>query len=139
VVILAREAGLDVSMEDVPIESLVPAALSDCSVDEYMAKLSDYDEDMTARFAEAAARGEVLRFVGVVDRATGKGSVELKSYTTEHPFGQLNGSDNMVCFHTKRYNQTPLVVRGPGAGAEVTAGGVFGDLLKLAAYLGAPS
>jgi aspartokinase/homoserine dehydrogenase 1 len=67
------------------------------------------------------------------------GGVELKTFKADHPFGTLNGSDNMVCFTTKRYCSTPLVVRGPGAGAEVTAGGVFGDLLKLAAYLGAPS
>lgn len=139
VVILAREAGLNISMEDVPVESLVPAELMECSIDEYMAKLPDYDQQMADKLAEAASRGEVLRFVGVVDRATGKGGVELKGYTAEHPFGQLNGSDNMVCFHTKRYNQTPLVVRGPGAGAEVTAGGVFADLFKLSAYLGAPS
>jgi len=67
------------------------------------------------------------------------GGVELKTFKADHPFGTLNGSDNMVCFTTMRYCSTPLVVRGPGAGAEVTAGGVFGDLLKLAAYLGAPS
>jgi aspartokinase/homoserine dehydrogenase 1 len=109
VVILAREAGLDVSMEDVPIDSLVPDALTECSVDEFMAKLPDYDDEMTGRLGEAAARGEVLRFVGVVDRATGKGSVELKSYTKEHAFGQLNGSDNMVCFHTKRLNSNLLL------------------------------
>lgn len=56
-----------------------------------------------------------------------------------HPFAQLSGTDNIISFTTKRYNKQPLVVRGPGAGPEVTAGGVFGDLLKLAAYLGAPS
>ena len=56
-----------------------------------------------------------------------------------HPFAQLSGTDNIISFTTQRYNKQPLVVRGPGAGPEVTAGGVFGDLLRLAAYLGAPS
>lgn len=57
----------------------------------------------------------------------------------DHPFAQLSGSDNIIAFTTQRYSQQPLIVRGPGAGAEVTAGGVFSDLLRLAAYLGAPS
>jgi homoserine dehydrogenase len=70
---------------------------------------------------------------------SGKGSVELRRYPKAHPFAQLNGTDNIISFTTKRYFKQALVVRGPGAGADVTAGGVFGDLLRLAAYLGAPS
>ena len=77
--------------------------------------------------------------MGVVDVASGRGSVELRRYPKQHPFAQLNGSDNIIAFTTARYAKQPLVVRGPGAGAEVTAGGVFADLLRLAAYLGAPS
>jgi aspartokinase/homoserine dehydrogenase 1 len=68
-----------------------------------------------------------------------KGSVELRRYPAAHPFAQLSGTDNIIAFTTVRYTKQPLVIRGPGAGAEVTAGGVFSDLLKLAAYLGAPS
>jgi len=139
VVILARESGLDISLEDVPVMSLVPKALEDCSVDEFMERLPEYDDEMAAKFSEAALAGKVLRFVGVVDMKEGTGRVELAEYSEEHAFGTLNGSDNMVSFRSDRYNQTPLVVRGPGAGAEVTAGGIFSDLLKLAAYLGAPS
>lgn len=63
----------------------------------------------------------------------------LRRYPKSHPFAQLSGSDNIIAFTTNRYKNQPLIVRGPGAGAEVTAGGVFSDLLKLAAYLGAPS
>jgi len=139
VVILARESGLNISMEDVPVQSLVPAELMDCSIDEFMQRLPEFDQQMADRFAEAASNGKVLRFVGVVDTLKGMGSVELGAYSKEHAFGSLNGSDNMVSFSTRRYCNTPLVVRGPGAGAEVTAAGVFSDLLKLAAYLGAPS
>ena len=74
VVILARESGLNISMEDVPVDSLVPEALRECSIDEFMQKLPDYDDEMSGRLSEAAARGEVLRFVGVVDHQSGKGA-----------------------------------------------------------------
>lgn len=70
---------------------------------------------------------------------SGKGSVELRRYPKTHPFSQLTGADNIISFNTQRYANLPLIIRGPGAGAEVTAGGVFSDLLRLAAYLGAPS
>jgi aspartokinase/homoserine dehydrogenase 1 len=80
-----------------------------------------------------------LRFVGVVDPANNTGSVELRRYPKDHPFAQLSGSDNIISFTTERYSEQPLIIRGPGAGAAVTAGGVFSDLLRLSAYLGAPS
>ena len=141
VVILARECGLDLELCDVPVQSLVPEALREVeSVEEFMAKLSEYDEAMTARVAAAAKNGEKLRYVGVVDVKNGTGKVELKAYTSEHPFAGLAGSDNIISFETKRYVAgQALVVRGPGAGAEVTAGGVFGDVLRVCQYLGAPS
>ena len=67
-------------------------------------------------------------------------AVELRAYDAAHPFGSLSGSDNIISFETKRYVEgQALVVRGPGAGAEVTAGGVFGDVLRVCQYLGAPS
>ncbi|CAK9170864.1 unnamed protein product [Ilex paraguariensis] len=81
----------------------------------------------------------VLRYVGVVDIIKQKGDVELRKYKKDHPFAQLSGSDNIIAFTTERYKKQPLIVRGPGAGAEVTAGGVFSDILRLASYLGAPS
>ena len=141
VVILARECGIDIELEDVPVESLVPEALRDvASAEEFMEKLPEYDDEMAAKCAEAAAAGEKLRYVGVVDVENKTGSVELRRYSGDHPFGQLSGSDNIISFETKRYvGPSTLVVRGPGAGAEVTAGGVFGDVLRVAQYLGAPS
>ncbi len=118
----------------------VPEALRDLpSAEEYLARLPDYDADMATRLSEADAAGEVLRYVGVVDCAAGTGSVTLQRYPKEHPFAQLRGSDNIIAFTTSRYHKQPLIIRGPGAGADVTAGGVFSDLLRLAAYLGAPS
>jgi aspartokinase/homoserine dehydrogenase 1 len=65
--------------------------------------------------------------------------VELQRYPKSHAFAQLDGSDNVIAFSTSRYKKQPLIIRGPGAGAEVTAGGVFSDLLRLASYLGAAS
>lgn len=82
---------------------------------------------------------KVLRYVGVVDTVNKRGHVELRRYKRDHPFAQLSGSDNIIAFTTSRYKEQPLIVRGPGAGAEVTAGGVFCDILRLASYLGAPS
>lgn len=82
---------------------------------------------------------KVLRYVGVVDVVKQKGGVKLQAYSKDHPFAQLSGSDNIIAFTTTRYRDQPLIVRGPGAGAEVTAGGVFSDILRLASYLGAPS
>lgn len=82
---------------------------------------------------------KVLRYVGVVDVVKAEGHVELRSYKKDHPFAQLSGSDNIIAFTTMRYKEQPLIVRGPGAGAQVTAGGVFSDILRLASYLGAPS
>lgn len=141
VVILAREIGLKVELADVPVKSLVPEALSgsDVSIDDFMTRLPDYDSELTDMANEAAKAGELLRYVGVVDAQSGKCAVELRRYSTSHPFGRLEGSDNIVSFRTKRYDAQPLVVQGPGAGADVTAAGVFADLLRLTGYLGAPS
>lgn len=123
------------------ISSQVPEPLrAVASGQEYMQRLPEFDDDMAKKLQEAQASGDVLRYVGVVDVKNGKGSVELRRYPASHPFAQLQGSDNIIAFTTARYGAAqPLIVRGPGAGAAVTAGGVFSDLLRLAAYLGAPS
>ncbi|HZD24432.1 MAG TPA: bifunctional aspartate kinase/homoserine dehydrogenase I, partial [Acidimicrobiia bacterium] len=84
----------------------------------------------------ARANDQVLRFVGVIDPGEGT-RVSLRSYDSDHPFARIRLTDNIVKFNTDRYSDNPLVVQGPGAGPEVTAGGVFADLLRLANYLGA--
>ena len=140
VTILARECGLMLELDDVSVESLVPEALQHCqSTSEFMERLPEFDEELTKKVLEAESRGEVLRYVGVVDCEHGNGRVELKSYQKGHPFAQLDGSDNIISFITERYFKQPLIVRGPGAGAAVTAGGVFSDLLRLTDHFGAPS
>ena len=136
VLILGREMGLEKNISDVSIENLVPKPLQGIeSSDEFMQKLSDFDSEMETKRKQAEDKGEVLRFVGSVDRE-GNISAELKSYPKDHAFGGLSGTDNIISFTTKNYNSQPLIIRGPGAGPEVTAEGVFADLLRLAYNLG---
>ncbi|MEZ4393827.1 MAG: bifunctional aspartate kinase/homoserine dehydrogenase I [Polyangiales bacterium] len=134
-VILAREMGVEIELADVQIESLVPdCAKGAASAAEFLDRLADDDARMAERLAAAKAKGEALRYVGVVD-AQGVARVSLLSYDRAHPFAGLGASDNIFAFTTARYAQRPLVVQGPGAGPEVTAGGVFGDLLRLAGWI----
>jgi aspartokinase/homoserine dehydrogenase 1 len=79
----------------------------------------------------------VLRYVGRLDVAAARATVGLMRLERQHPFANIALTDNVVRFETRRYCDNPLIVQGPGAGPEVTAGGVFGDLLRLCAYLGA--
>ncbi len=137
-VILAREIGLEAELDAVEIESLVPEGLEAGSVEDFLTRLPEHDAAIARLFEEAQARGEVLRCVGVID-ATGRCSVGLKSYARTHAFAGTTGSDNIVAFTTARYHTQALIVQGPGAGPDVTAAGVFADLLRLASYLGGSS
>ena len=135
-VILAREAGLDLSLEDVAVESLVPESLRSAGVDEFMARLSEVDGEFAARLAAAKAGGSVLRYVARL--VPGEGAkVSLQVLPADHGFAHLRLTDNVVQFTTARYRHNPLVVQGPGAGPEVTAAGVFADVLRVAAAAGA--
>ncbi|UYK78707.1 bifunctional aspartate kinase/homoserine dehydrogenase I [Xanthomonas sacchari] len=135
-VILAREAGHELSLEDVAVESLVPEALRQASVDDFMARLHEVDAMFAQRLQAARARGCVLRYVARLapGHAPSVGLVELPA---DHAFANLRLTDNVVQFTTRRYCNNPLVVQGPGAGPEVTAAGVFADLLRVAAGEGA--
>jgi aspartokinase/homoserine dehydrogenase 1 len=101
-----------------------------------MSRLSELDAPMNSKLAQAQKDGKVLRYVGSISES-GKAKVSLAPYAGTHPFARLSGSDNIVLFRTRRYDKQPLVIQGPGAGPEVTAGGVFADLLRLASFLGA--
>jgi aspartokinase/homoserine dehydrogenase 1 len=137
VVILAREMGLELELGDLELSGLVPADARAVSVEQFLdARLPADDERLAALVGETRAQGQVLRFVGVVD-PRGRSSVSLRRYPTSHPFARIALTDNIVQFRTRRYHDNPLIVQGPGAGPEVTAGGVFADLLRLASYLGA--
>ena len=135
-VILAREAGLELSLEDVTVESLVPGSLRHAGVDEFMARLHEVDGDFATRLAAAKADGCVLRYVARLQPGQGA-SVSLQALPGDHGFAHLRLTDNVVQFTTTRYRDNPLVVQGPGAGPEVTAAGVFADVLRVAAAVGA--
>jgi len=135
-IILGREMGLDLELADVRVESLVPAGLEGGSIDEFMGRLPRHDAGMRERLEAARARGKVLRYVGRLT-ADGQAAVGLVELEAKHAFANIALTDNVVRFATRRYRDNPLIVQGPGAGPEVTAGGVFADLLRLAAYLGA--
>jgi bifunctional aspartokinase / homoserine dehydrogenase 1 len=135
-IILGREMGLRLELADVQLESLVPRSLANCTAEEFLERLPAFDTAMAERLQAARSRDRVLRYIGSLDAATGKASVGLVELERSHTFANINLTDNVVRFLTQRYNQNPLVVQGPGAGPEVTAGGVFGDLLRVCAYLG---
>ncbi len=135
-IILGREMGLELELSDVRVESLVPAGLERGSIEEFMTRLPRSDAAMRERFEAAREKGRVLRYVGRLG-ADGQASVGLVEFDTRHAFANIALTDNVVRFATRRYCDNPLIVQGPGAGPEVTAGGVFADLLRLSAYLGA--
>jgi aspartokinase/homoserine dehydrogenase 1 len=136
-VILAREIGLGLELDEVQLQGLVPAPLESVSAEEFMARVSEVDAGMRERFLGARERGCVLRYVGRLDADTGRATVGLVELDRSHLFSNISLTDNVVSFTTSRYDRNPLVVRGPGAGPAVTAGGVFADLLRVCAYLGA--
>ena len=135
-IILGREMGLELELSDVKVESLVPAELRGGSIEDFMTRLPQYDSMMRGRLDSARSRGKVLRYLGRLT-AAGEASVGLTELPAAHAFANIALTDNVVRFATRRYCDNPLIVQGPGAGPEVTAGGVFSDLLRLAAYLGA--
>ena len=136
-IILGREMGMPLEIKDVTVEGLVPEALASGDTDTFMRRLPELDASMRARLDGARDAGRVLRYVGSLDAATGTARVGLVELDRSHPFANINLTDNIVRFITGRYDRNPLVVQGPGAGPGVTAAGVFADLLRVCAYLGA--
>ncbi|MBV6440636.1 MAG: Bifunctional aspartokinase/homoserine dehydrogenase 1 [Saprospiraceae bacterium] len=129
--ILARETGLPLEANDIRVENILPhACLSVRTVEEFMETLEKHDADFEQLRQNAEKEGKVLRFVAKLEET--HASISLLPYDQNHPFYFLSGSDNMVVFTTERYRERPLVVRGPGAGAEVTAAGVFAEVIGMA-------
>lgn len=133
-VCLAREIGLSTTMDDVAVHDLVPAALQSCSVDEFLARLPEHEGPITELLQQAQQQQQKLVYAGSIHR-DGTIQVSIQSLPLTHPLARLKGTDNMLIFYTRRYHDQPLVIQGPGAGAEVTAAGIFADVLRLVSYL----
>jgi len=132
ILILARDAGHQMEAEDVQIENMLPQACLDAqNVSDFYAALKANDEYFNNIKQQAESSGKVLRYIGQLDN--GKASITLQMVDESHPFFSMSGSDNIIAFTTDRYKERPMVVKGPGAGAEVTAAGVFADLINVGA------
>ena len=130
--ILARAAGLPLHAEDVRVESLVPAQLAALALDELDGALETLDAPLASRFKDAYRNGAKLRFLGRFD-ADGA-SVGLQALPTDHPLCGGGGTDNRVAIFSDRYREQPLLIQGPGAGAEVTAAALLDDVLRIARH-----
>ena len=133
--ILARELGQTIEIGDFPVQNLIPEAFRDSTVDTFLERLADYDDEMLSAYESAKEQGKKLRYIATLD-AQGNAEVGLQRVSADDSFSNMQLTDNLVQFTTDRYASNPLVIQGPGAGPEVTAGGVFGDLLRLASFLG---
>ncbi|OWP03821.1 hypothetical protein B2J93_2666 [Marssonina coronariae] len=131
--ILARLAGLPVeSPTSFPVQSLIPTQLeSAASGDDFLQKLPEFDSQMEETKVAAVKEGKVVRFVGSIDVTKKEVKVGLEKFDRSHPIAALKGSDNIISFYTKRYGANPLTIQGAGAGSDVTAMGVTGDLIKV--------
>lgn len=133
--ILARELGLSIGIGDFPVQNLIAEELRGLETDRFLRELEKYDDDMLALFEQARDAGKTLRYIARLNER-GEASVGLEQVPVDAPFSNISSTDNIIQFITDRYFENPLVIQGPGAGPEVTAGGVFGDLLRLATFLG---
>lgn len=129
-VILAREAGYRVEQSDVEKHLFIPESYFTGSLDDFWRAILDYDATFEAYRRQVAERGRVLRFVATLDH--GKVEVGLREVDSAHPFYHLEGSNNVISITTERYREYPMVIKGYGAGAEVTAAGVFADIIGIA-------
>lgn len=128
ILILIRESGVAMEMNDIASDPFMPADCLDGTVDNFFSKLKEHKQVFDDIYKEAEAKGEKLKFVATYN--DGKASVGLRSVAPDHPLYKLDGKDNIVLFTTDRYPDQPLIVKGAGAGAEVTASGIFADIIK---------
>jgi len=129
-VILAREAGYKVEKTDVEKHLFIPDKFFEGSIEEFWKNLPQLDADFEARRKQLDAEGKRWRFVATFDH--GKLSVALKEVDSTHPFYNLQGSNNIVALTTERYREYPMLIQGYGAGASVTAAGVFANIMSIA-------
>ncbi|MEM7040281.1 MAG: hypothetical protein AAF570_25155 [Bacteroidota bacterium] len=130
ILILARESGFEMELEDISADHFLPEPCRDtASIDDFYAKLEVHAEDFDRLREAADAKGHRLKYTATF--AEGKATVGLRAYASDHPLYELQGKDNIVLFQTDRYPDQPLVVKGAGAGAEVTAMGILADIIRI--------
>ncbi|CAD5271503.1 MULTISPECIES: bifunctional aspartate kinase/homoserine dehydrogenase I [unclassified Imperialibacter] len=130
ILILGREAGQKLDIKDVKLEPILSdACFKAPNIDVFFEELKKEDGRLEAMRKKAMDEGKKLRFIAKVEE--GKASISLQAVDAEHPFYSLSGSDNIISFTTQRYFERPLVVKGPGAGAEVTSAGVFAEIISI--------
>ncbi len=133
ILILARETGANLELQDIEVENLVPESCrKETSVDNFFLCLVRNDDEFEKIRNAAEAKDEKLRYMAVLEN--GKASTQLASVGKHHPFYSLAGSDNIILLTTERYHERPMIIRGPGAGATVTAAGVFADIIRIGNY-----
>ena len=130
IVILAREAGYKVEQEDVDCNLFIPNEFFEGSIDDFFKKVESIDAEFEEKRKNIADKNEHFRFVARMNE--GKVSLGLESVDQNHPFYTLAGSNNVILITTERYNEYPMVIKGYGAGAEVTAAGIFSDIISIA-------
>ncbi|MBT3299440.1 MAG: bifunctional aspartate kinase/homoserine dehydrogenase I [Candidatus Marinimicrobia bacterium] len=129
ILILARETGAELEINDVSIQNLIPEELNPTlSINDFINQLSQFDDQFLNTFTSAKFQNKRLRYIATWDGQ--KAVVELKAVGEDNPFYHQNGRENFIVFTTKRYKDSPMIIKGHGAGAEVTAAGVLGDILK---------
>jgi len=137
--IISRECGVKMEFNEIEIEPILPESCSKAkSVEDFFTELEKYDAEFEKKRSGAAAEGKRLRYIAVIDNISGnsgRAALKLRAEPEGSPFLSLVDADNIVVITTDRYNRLPLVIKGPGAGAEVTAGGGFADIVRIARTL----
>ncbi|CAG8698122.1 8854_t:CDS:2 [Cetraspora pellucida] len=132
VVILGRITGMNMCLDTLPVENIVPEPLRNLATSsEFLSSLPEFDSHFDNLKQTAKNNNQTLRYVGVIDPIGDESGVKLVSLPLSHPFAALKGSDNIIAFTTQRF-PNPLIIQGAGAGAAVTAFGIFSDILKIA-------
>lgn len=132
--ILSRESGFEIEEKDITIKSILSeACLEAGSVEDFYKQLEKDNVTFQNLIEEAEKENKRLRFIAGYEN--GRGTINLQAVNSENPFYSLSGSDNMIVIHSSRYNETPLVIRGPGAGAAVTAAGLLAEIISMSSIL----
>jgi aspartokinase/homoserine dehydrogenase 1 len=131
--ILSREIGIAKELDEIVVENLIPTNARTGTIQHFFDTLKQHDQAFEILSNKAEAEGKVLRYMAIIEGDDVR--IALNAVDQNHPFYQLSGSDNMIVFTSERYRTNPLVIKGPGAGAEVTAAGVFAEIISIGSYL----